>query len=254
MYKKILLQTDLTPSKAEILNFLYQNKEAKASDIAKRIKRSRAIVYKDIEELSEMGILEKIEKVGKITFYRAKHPSHLTKLLDLKEKQIKKDRQSLENSLPDIISSFNLLHNQPGIRYFEGVDGLQKIYDEILKDGKNIYLMRAAYDEVFKAEILPIVERFITQRLKKNMRVKALTPNDVIRVDPKKDKELLVDRIWVDKKLYNAPVEIDIFGDKVAILSFSNELIGLIIESKQIAQSIKQLFLLAQIGAKSRPS
>ena len=49
MFKKALLQTDLTPTQAEILDFLYQNKEAKASVIAKKIQRSRAIVYKELE-------------------------------------------------------------------------------------------------------------------------------------------------------------------------------------------------------------
>ena len=39
--------------------------------------------------------------------------------------------------------------------------------------------------------------------------------------------------------MYTAPVEIDIFGDKVAILSFGKELVGMIAESKQIASIVK---------------
>ncbi len=50
------------------------------------------------------------------------------------------------------------------------------------------------------------------------------------------------------KDKYDAPVEIDIFGNKVAILSFGDELIGMIIESKQIASSLRQLFILATLG------
>ena len=59
-----------------------------------------------------------------------------------------------------------------------------------------------------------------------------------------------MNRFWVDKDMYDSPVEIDIFGNKIAILSFGNELMGIIIESKQIAQSLKQIFILATLGAK----
>ena len=62
MIKKVLQQVNLTPSQTEILEFLYQNKEARASTIAKQIKRSRAIVYKEIEELAKLQIIEKKEK------------------------------------------------------------------------------------------------------------------------------------------------------------------------------------------------
>ena len=48
----------------------------------------------------------------------------------------------------------------------------------------------------------------------------------------------------------NTTLEIDIYGNKVALLSFGKELIGTIIESKQIAEALKQIFDLAKLGAK----
>ena len=95
MFKKVLLQADLTSSQAEILDYLYQNKEAKASKIAKKIKRSRAIVYKEGEELANLGIIEIIDKPNQVSIYQAKHPSELRKLLDLRENKLKKDKELL---------------------------------------------------------------------------------------------------------------------------------------------------------------
>lgn len=51
---------------------------------------------------------------------------------------------------------------------------------------------------------------------------------------------------------YTAPVEIDIYGDKIALMSFGKELIGVIIESPQIARALKEIFLLAKRGAETR--
>jgi HTH-type transcriptional regulator, sugar sensing transcriptional regulator len=243
MFKEILSRTDLTPSQSEILEFLYQNKEAKASEVAKNIRKSRTIVYKDLEELEQMGLIEKKEKTNQVALFSATHPSLLKNLLDKKEEQIKKDQELLDNYLPKILSSFNLAHNRPGIRFFEGAEGMKKIYEEILEEGKDFHLIRTAYEPVYNDKIAPIVEEFIAKRVRKNIKVTAMIPSDVD--DPKKDARWLMKRFNVEKEKYTAPVEIDIFGNKVAILSFGDELVGMIIESRQIAQSLKQLFALA---------
>jgi predicted transcriptional regulator len=243
MFKEALIKTDLTGSQAEILDFLYQNKEAKASEIAEKINRSRAIVYKEIDELANIGLIERKDKPGQASVFMAGHPSLLQKLIEKREAELKKDRELLNNYLPDMISSYNLINSRPGIKLYEGVGGLEKIYDEILNEGKNFYLIRSAYEPIYKEKIVPIVNEFIKKRVKKNITVTAITPSD-IEIDTSKDSNWLMTRFIVTKNSYNAPVEIDIFGDKVAILSFGTELIGLIIESEQIANAFKQIFSL----------
>lgn len=250
MFKNVLLKADFTPSQAEILNFLYVNKEAKASNIAKGIKRSRAIVYKDVEELAKMGIIEKKERLNQVAVFSAGHPSLLKKLLTKREAQLKKDKKMLESYLPDIISSYNLINNRPGIKFYEGVEGLKNIYEEILDEGKDFHLIRTAYEPVYNDKIAPVVGEFIERRIRKNIKVTAIIPSDV--EDSAKDARWLMQRFNVDKEMYSAPVEVDIFGDKIAILSFSEELIGVVVESKQIAQSLKQVFALATFASKNK--
>jgi hypothetical protein len=43
-----------------------------------------------------------------------------------------------------------------------------------------------------------------------------------------------------------------VYGDKLAILSYGHEAIGMIIESPQIAEGFRQLLDLAEEGLKSR--
>ncbi len=250
MLKDILKNTDLTPSQAEILDFLYQNKEEKASEIARNIRKSRTIVYKDLEELEKMGLIEKKEKPSQVAFFSATHPSLLKKILDQKEEQVQSDKKMFAGFLPDIISGYNLAHNQPGIRFFEGVEGLKKIYEEILDEGKDFFLIRTAYEPIYNEKIAPVVEEFIAKRMRKNIKVTAIIPSDVD--DPEKDARWLMTRFNIAKDVYTAPVEIDIFGNKVAILSFGEELVGMIIESQQVSQSLRQIFALATAASKQK--
>lgn len=247
MFKKILLQTGLTSSQAEILSYLYQHKKAKASEIAKKAKRSRTIIYKETETLIRLNLIRKIDKPNEPTFFWAKHPSALQKLIKKREQQVQNTKRLLRDSLPEIIGSYNLISNQPGIRFYEGIKGLKEIYKEILNDKKKLYLVRTAYEPVYNSKIAPIVEEFIEKRIKRKIKVTAIIPSDVDNKE--KDARWLLKRFNVDKNMYTAPVEIDIFGDKVAILSFGDELVGTIIESKQIAQSLKQIFTLATFAS-----
>ena len=99
-------------------------------------------------------------------------------------------------------------------------------------------------------KLVPVVDGFIKQRIKKKISVTAITPKDRLIKSTENDAKILFNRTWIDKKYYTAPVEIDIYSNKVAILSFGKELIGIIIESPQIAKALKQLFLLSKKGAK----
>jgi predicted transcriptional regulator len=251
MFKKALMQADMTPSQAEILEYLYQNKKAKASEIATKIKRSRAIVYKEAEELIGLGIVQKIEKPGQVVLFKAGHPSLLQKLMDKRESQLKKDKELLNSYLPDMISNYNLANNRPGVRFFEGVDGLEKIYEEILDEGKDFLLVRPRHEAVYNEKIAPIVDKFIENRIKKNIRVTSISASDIY--DTERDAKILLTKFNIDKKAYTVPVEIDIFGNKIAILSFGEELIGMIVDSTQIAQSMRELFMLATFASKNQP-
>lgn len=252
MYKNIFLKAGLTQTQAQIMEYLFNKKADKASNIAKNIKKSRAITYKDLDELANIKVIEKIDKPNQVSIFRIGHPSHMEKFFDNRENKLKKDRELFNNYLPDMISSYNLMSNKPGVRYYVGVEGMKTIYDEILREGKDFHLIRSAYEPVYKKEIIPIIENFIKKRVAKNIKVTAITPTDVGEANAENDTKWLMERFWVDKNMYSSPVEIDIFGGKVAILSFGNELMGMIIESKQIAESLKQLFALATLGIQTK--
>ena len=87
------------------------------------------------------------------------------------------------------------------------------------------------------------MKTFIERRVKAGINVVALSPETPLsNHDPAIDRQWLYTRTWLPEGSYNAPVEIDVYGNKVALLSFENEAIGTVIQSPQIADAMRQLF------------
>lgn len=252
MYENHLQQAGLSTEQAIIYEILAKNGIMKAGKLTKLSEIKRGMVYKTLDQLIEMGLVDKLEDPGEVAQFRAKHPLKLKELAKDREQKAKDAQLALEGVLPSIVSDFNLATGRPGIQFFEGKEGIKQIYDDILKTGETIYLVRAIYEPVFEKEIVPVIKDFIKKRVVKGIKVKAITPKDIVQDgnQHKKDAQILFERTWVDKNYYNSPVEINVYGNKLAILSFDNELIGMIIESPQIARAYRQIFMLADAGAR----
>lgn len=256
MHEAILKQIGLTDDEIALYETLLQTGAIKASKLAQKTPFKRVLVYKLLNDLVELGLVEKDEESATVTLFKPTHPSALKELVNKRQEQLQAVEESLHQTLPRIIADFNLVSGKPGIRFFEGVVGLSNIYDDILEtlvDGENFYLVRSAYEPVYKDTAVPIINDFIKKRVKRRISVTALTPSDAAPGGrfPKRedDEKVLYNRTWIQKERYSAPVEIDIYGNKIAFLSFGKELIGVIIESAQIALALKQLFALCQAGA-----
>jgi len=253
MYKETLVSIGLSYEEAEVYTILLKNGPLAASAINKETLIKRGLVYKTLDRLVKLGLVKKREEEGKVALFIPNHPSHLTEVLDEKQRTLEASRASLDATLRNMSSDYNLSSGKPGIQFFEGVSGMKNIYSDIVATGKDFHLIRSVFEPVYKNKIEPVIMEFIKKRIKRGTWVVALTPNDLSEESRKdlkaKDEEQLMNRTFIDTKQYTSPVEIDIYGNKVAFLSFGKELIGTIVESPQIAQAMRELFLLAKKGA-----
>lgn len=248
-----LEQAGLALDQATIYELLIQNGAMPAGKISQKTPLKRGLVYKVLDELIGMGLVLKKEVPGKVALFEPAHPLKLKELAEKKEEQAKNAQVVLGGILGQLISNYNLNGGRPGVRFFEGVSGVEKIYEDILETGKDILLMRAIYEVTYAKQLNDVVNKFVNKRVKAGLHVTALTPQDEF-ITPdriKLDEKNLLTRVIVKKELYNSPVEITIYGDRLAILSYGKELIGLIIESPQITIAFRQMFNLLRLGAEA---
>lgn len=172
----MLENTGLTPVQAEILGFLLENGEFKAKDIAKRLNRPRGVVYKGLEDLAELELIVRLDAKNRVSTFRAEHPAKIEDLFDRKERELEQKRRVFSQALPDLVSSYNLSNNKPGIRFFEGNEGIRTVIDDVLKSKEDVYTFIDMDALQSDPELIAINKEHIKKRVKSGTKKKLIAP------------------------------------------------------------------------------
>lgn len=206
----------------------------------------RPTVYKALYSLEKKGLV-KIQDIHKKIHVRAESPAVLLNLAEKKHESIERTRETLTTIFPTLSMSYTASTEKPVVRVFEGLAGLKEIYEDLLKTNQPIFaILQAA--EVEPALYEWLTTKFVKKRVKVKIHVKAIvassrTSREYLKKSP---KEYRIARL-VDSKKFPFQHEIDVYGDKVAIINYKKgePLIGMIIHHASIAQTMKAWFDLA---------
>lgn len=245
MNETILYNLGLTRVQAEIFNCLLENGPQKASDIAKKTKRPRGVAYKGLEELANLSLVTKKEARAGIFVFTAEHPSKLEKVLNQKEKDLEKTKSAFASSLPDLISAYNLASNKPGVRFYEGEDGLKKVLDDTLTSKTDICLL-------LDKESLNKEEQFKeVNALYKKRREQLGISKKIIRVGAEpfheagtgSEYQKITDIRYLNKTAAPFKSSIQIYDNKISFQVINKgQIISIIIEDKHIYEMNKFIF------------
>lgn len=240
----ILMQAGLSEEQALTYQCLLEKGPQKASSVAKWTGIKRGLTYKVLQELEHTGLVEKKESQGTVATFFPLHPNSLLERIDRKKDELERSKETLVNSLGTLISKYNLINEQPSVTFFEGVRGLQKIYDDVIREGKDILLIQSPKDRNHP-ETIPMIEQQIKKQVSKNIHVRAITPlvDDTKEFIGRHDKTNLVTRRVVPSELLNEPAQIMIYGyRKVGITSFETTMVSTIIDDPSINKTFRALF------------
>ncbi|MCK4540001.1 hypothetical protein KAU09_02500 [Candidatus Parcubacteria bacterium] len=250
MYKNLLKNAGLTSVQAEIYEFLLNNGKFKVSLIAKKTKRPRGVVYKGLDELHDLGLVEKNDKPNQVSFFKAEHPSKLENLFEIKEKNIQKNRHTFDDVLPDLISQFNLTGNKPGIKFYEGEKGifkaLKRISDKFQPDSEIISFVKVL-PEKHEKNMKQAFADFVKKRTRKNVKTRVIAFNTEAGKNLKEndDKNLRETKLASaeDMPLDFPGGELFVYENKFCTITVENGMnFAFIIENKAISQLLKAFF------------
>ena len=170
---ELLIQAGLTPTQAEILGFLLSVDSRKASELVVSLSLARGVVYKGLDELVALGLVEKLEEIGSVARFRAEHPSKLEKLFENREKLARRERQNFLATLPEISSQYNLNHHKPTVTYYEGKSGLREALADTLRSrteiltffDKNSILPQDVFNDIHSEYEQQLAKSGITQKV-----------------------------------------------------------------------------------------
>ncbi len=258
MYQDIFEQIGFNKNEAIVYDFLLQHGAVPAGEIIKKTPLKRGVVYNVLNDLTKKGLVAE-KKKNKKTIFSPLHPEKLRDYVLEKEKAVQSAKNALEANLPDIVSGFNLISGQPGVRYFEGINGIKKVLDDTLINNKNKKILTfsdvAGYATFLKKWN---TDYYAPKRRKLNIYEKVIIPDNKKALDYMKDyiknhkSDKLTDILFINHKLYPFKTEVNIYNNKVSFVTFSKKIhIGVIIENKEIHDSLSSVFNFAwDMGSK----
>jgi len=249
MNEDTLKQLGLNQAQAKTYILLIQNGQMTPPKIAELSKESRTNAYTVLDKLEELGLVKRTQ-IGKKLAYEPENPIALERLMEKRRREVHTAEQRVKDSMPALLSYFYTYQNRPGVRYFEGKEGITELYLDQLRTKQDIYFIRSDGDLNLLG---PKIYDIINKRHELGLKVYGIEPAeaDVMRYAQENDERLGRTMAWFPPKLYNEPVNIYTYGNKVAIISYAEETIGVLIESPQIAAAFKQLHAIVKVGAET---
>ena len=231
---------------------LLDNDYITPAKLATITKESRTNTYKLLDELVTLGLASKLDMAKKL-HYKAESPTRLATLARERLDELTSQELHIKSQLPAMLKRYYENHEQPGVRFYQGKEGIEEIYEEQIQIGKPIQFMKTRADiDFFGFKFMHEIRNLAP---KANIQRKAFTPDapETPKDIAESDKKMLLERTWYLPEDYTAPVEWSVYGDKVSIISFGQEAIGMVIDSPQVAESLRQMFALLDEGLKRRP-
>lgn len=223
--------------KAKIYLAVLELGEASVIEIGKKAELKRTTVYNILPELITEGLVKKSAK-GKKKFFFIEDPVSLK--TNLEEKM-----NAFEKSLPELKAMQTIIPYKPRITFYEGLNGAKDLYRDTLDSllpGDTILSFTGLTDFY---ELIPkdFSQWYIKERVKRKIRIKIITQKSKAADEWQKNaaRELREIKI-VNNSNFKFDGDTEIYGNKIALISYKENFMGVIIESKEISQMQRTAF------------
>jgi sugar-specific transcriptional regulator TrmB len=216
--------------------------EATVGELAKKASIQRTFVYDVAEDLIRKGLFSKIVADG------------IRRFSAISIERFKKIQLSKIGEFEEILPELRALQsagNEPKVQFFRGKEGVfAALYDTLSLPRGSEIVGYATMTGLYSDEMEKSLE-YLNLRIKKGITLRELAPDtEETREITEKNEEHLRQTRLLPKEKFPFMNEINIYGDKIAIMSVQGEYLAVIIESESIAKTQRMIFELAWRGAK----
>lgn len=239
--KNILLDYWFSAREADVYITCLELWTAPVSSVARLLKLHRVTIYSVLKNLVEKSFITEVIKQN-ATYYTALWPEKLLKMLEDKYTNFK-------NSLPEFLAISSKFGNKPKVKFFEWIEWVKQMYNDLLDyPGEEICSFLGTWN-IDKKLSSYLNLRFLPKRVKLKMHAKVILNNDAVNKQNYAALKKTSKKSLTEYKVYNYPFfnisnEIDLYWeDKVAMVLFSSEeMSGIVIQSKPLHDSLKSVF------------
>jgi sugar-specific transcriptional regulator TrmB len=234
--KKALLQLNLTEKEIATYLVLLEQGVLSIQDISKNTGINRVTIYAAIEELRSKGLVAESRK-GKRKLFVAENPESLENILQEKRNKLKQEEKILQNIILPSLKAIDInQENKPQIKFFEGLEGIYKIYDDYILKSSDV-ISCGSYDSVIKVSPWKVEKEYIQELRKRKVLYRGILEDT--ETNHKFDgisKGVMHNKFLPIGEKVSADVLV--FGSMVALISYKKKSATLI-EDESIAESIR---------------
>ncbi len=244
MNEKVLIDCGLSLEQAKIYTYIITNGLSTAKVISSITGVGRALTYKILDQLEGFDLVEKREDISKIALFSPKHPRNLKNMIDEKKRGLEHAYNDFNKVYGLLSSEFNALIGRPNVQFYDGVEGISKVHEDILDVAQDIMVISSPIKEG-RQEVLHLIKEQIEKQVAKNIKTKAIAPHldgQKIATPIEEDEKYLITRKKVSIDKLNIPAQIILYGDKVSITNFKENIITVVIESRHITETFRVMF------------
>ena len=209
-------------------------------DISAKAEVNRPTTYVQIESLKKLGLVSTQTK-GKKQLFMAESPEQLEFVIERQKSELDQKKEELFKLLPELTNLFNVSGEKPQVKFFEGKEGIIKIQGEFLKTKAEFIYGISDFDTVM--ELFPnFTSAYSSKRAHKEIPSKLIYTSTKGPFLKDTDKNFLRESKYVPKEKLSLGSDITIFGDKIAIMALKGKISGVMIEHKEMANSLRSIF------------
>lgn len=229
---KTLENIGLSDKEAKVYLACLELGTATVQELAEKSEVKRTSIYNFLSVLIKKGLVSEIKQNDRI-YLTAENPNIL-------KENLKNQEASLNSALPNLLDLFNKPTNRPAVKYYKGITGIKKIYLDTLQIKQSIY----AFTDV--ESMIPIMGKWLWDWYP-GKRVELGIKFFGIAKDGPLAKKAMARNKQQNREMKILPdvkfdTEINIYGPKVAIISFQRPYTGIIIEDFFINQTLKSIW------------
>ncbi|MFH0820314.1 MAG: helix-turn-helix domain-containing protein [Candidatus Peregrinibacteria bacterium] len=245
IYETVLQSIGLRLNEAKAYVTLLHLGAQPASTIARHLKLKRTTVRVYLEHLVKLGLL-KVTSKGRTQFFTAETPEEVMRSLEAQKNRMMEEWDRKMRAFSAIIPELTSIARKdvyvPKVTFYEGLDQLKRMYMDSLGAKTEILCLSKVQDmwDLFGKEY---DQWYVKKRVKNKIPVRYIATDTLIeKEERKKDKYFLRESRLISPNLLDISNEMNIYDDKVSIITLKEEKIGVLIQSKEIVHSMKVIF------------
>ncbi|MBI4836354.1 MAG: hypothetical protein HY817_03785 [Candidatus Abawacabacteria bacterium] len=212
--------------------------KATMSKIAWQAELNRSASYEVMRSLKSLGLISTVKsKLGLLVI--ASDPERL--LVLQREKY-----EAISQSLESLRYLFTVAQSEPGVRMFEGLEGMKQVLQMVLNEASEVLVFGDG--DAFRKAVPGWTEEYSSKRLQRKIKSRLLLKATVASIGTVKSFSQLnseksrLSQIRVLPAAFNIVGGFDVFADKVILFSFDQKNTAVVIESKVISAMMRGIF------------